>query len=164
MLEYRKAAIEDTEQIWELVQDTIQTVYPKYYPKEVTGFFCGLHNRENIMNDIEKGCVYILLADGVLAGTGSCMEAHITRVYVPPRLQGKGYGTYIMQCLEKEVAARYHTVNLDASAPAGILYEHLGYKTVKHEKLQLENGVFLVYEIMEKNIVKNCSSGKEISV
>ena len=33
---------------------------------------------------------------------------------------------------------------------AAQLYEKLGYRTVKHERFSVENGVILVYEIMEK--------------
>lgn len=50
----------------------------------------------------------------------------------------------------------YHLVQdtikavLDASLPAAVLYEKLGYKTAAHKKLPLKNAVVLVYEIMEK--------------
>ena len=36
--------------------------------------------------------------------------------------------------------------------PAVALYEKLGFTTVKHEKYPVENGVVLVYEIMEKEL------------
>ena len=77
-------------------------------------------------------------------------ETHITRVYVKPELQGRGYGNFIMQCLENEIAKKYHSVELDASLPASHIYEKRGYKTVKHERYNVENGAVLVYEIMEK--------------
>lgn len=34
--------------IYALVQESIRTVYPKYYPKEIVDFFCGLHNMDSI--------------------------------------------------------------------------------------------------------------------
>ena len=55
-----------------------------------------------------------------------------------------------MQCLEADIAKKHDSVELDASLPASRLYEKRGYKTVKHEKWDVENGVVLVYEIMEK--------------
>ena len=58
----------------------------------------------------------------------------------------------IVKCLEKEIGSLYETVNLDASLPACCLYEKRGYKTVKHERWNVANGVVLVYEVMEKRL------------
>ena len=40
-MEYIKATEKDIEQIEMLVQDTIRTIYPKYYPKDVVDFFAN---------------------------------------------------------------------------------------------------------------------------
>lgn len=153
-MKYIKATLEFTEQIYELVQDTIKTIYSKYYPKQVVDFFCELHRKENIVKDIEGGCVGIFLNDNEIVGTGSYKDNHITRVYVAPDCQGKGYGSYIMNCLENEISKHYEVACLDSSLPASSLYEHRGYMTVKHEKYILDNEVVLVYEIMEKQLRK----------
>lgn len=149
-MEYVKATQKDADLVYKLVQDTIQTVYPKYYPKEVVNFFCEHHSKDNIVRDIEDGQVNVLLDGKQMVGTGCYKENHITRVYVKPELQGRGYGNFIMQCLENEIAKKYHSVELDASLPASHIYEKRGYKTVKHERYNVENGAVLVYEIMEK--------------
>ena len=151
-MQYRKATEQDLEQIVTLVQETIKTIYPKYYPKEVVGFFCEHHCRENIMNDVKEGVVGVLLVDGEIVGTGCYRDNHITRVYVNPACQKQGYGSYIMQCLEEEIGLHSDTVCLDASLPASHLYEKRGYKTIKHERHNVANGVVLVYEIMEKRL------------
>ncbi len=149
-MEYIRACTDDCDKIYELVQNTIKAVYPKYYPKEVVDFFCELHNRDNILKDIKNNCVGVLIDNGNLIGTGSYVENHITRVYVPPEYQKKGYGSYIMNCLENTISKNFGTVYLDASLPASHLYESRGYKTIEHKKWIVENGVVLVYEIMEK--------------
>jgi len=151
-MKYITATAQDVEQITALVQETIKTIYPKYYPKEVVDFFSELHCLENIRKDVEDGRVGILKSGNKIVGTGCFKENHITRVYVKPSAQRKGYGSYIMECLEKEISLQYDTVNLDASLPACCLYEKRGYKTVKHERWNVENGVVLVYEIMEKRL------------
>ena len=87
----------------------------------------------------------------MIVGTGCFDDNHITVVYVLPAYQNQGCGSYIMNCLEKEISKTYDTVILDASLPAVCLYEHRGYKTVGHGIYELENDVKLVYEIMEKN-------------
>lgn len=149
-MEYRKAAEKNIDDIFNIVQTTVRCIYPKYYPKEVVDFFCELHNRENIAKDIKNENVGILVVDNQIVGTGSHMDNHITRVYVLPEFQGKGYGSFIMQSLEDKISEDYHTVLLDASLPVCHLYEQRGYHTVKHEKWSVGNGVVLVYEIMEK--------------
>ena len=57
-----------------------------------------------------------------------------------------------MNHLESEIIKNYDTVSLDASLPGVLIYEHRGYKTVKHGICELENDVKLVYEIMEKKV------------
>lgn len=153
-MEYIRATEKEAGQIFELVQNTIVTVYPKYYPKEVVDFFCEHHSLENIVKDIKNGSVGILLKDNTMVGTGSFAGNHITRVYVAPAFQGQGYGSFIMQCLENEIGSTYDNVYLDASLPASHLYEKRGYKTIKHDKWNVENGVVLVYEIMEKQLAQ----------
>lgn len=163
-MDYTKATEKDIDQIFLIVQDTIQTIYPKYYPKEVVDFFCELHSKESIAEDIKEGFVGILRDDDMIVGTGSYKDNHITRVYVKPECQGKGYGSYIMQCLENEISLKYDTVNLDASLPASHLYEKRGYQTIAHKKWNVENGKILAYEIMEKSLPNtstcNCYDGK----
>ena len=149
-MEYIKATEEDLEPIVALVQETIKAVYPKYYPKEVVDFFCELHCQENILKDIEAGCVGILKNGDEIVGTGCYRDNHITRVYVKTIFQNQGYGSYIMRCLENKIGSKSETVYLDASLPACHMYEKRGYKTIKHERWNVENGVVLVYEVMEK--------------
>jgi GNAT superfamily N-acetyltransferase len=109
-----------------------------------------LHSRENIAADIESGFVRVLFLDGVLAGTGTLADNHIARLFVLPDKQKNGYGSFLMQRLEEEIAAKYDRVVLDASLCATCFYEHQGYQTVLHKECPTSNGGFLVYGIMEK--------------
>jgi len=88
-LEYIEATKEHAEQIYRLVQETIQAIYPKYYPMEVVRFFCNHHSREKIVRNITDGYVGMLLVDNKLVGTGSYKDNHITRVFVAPAFQKK---------------------------------------------------------------------------
>lgn len=155
MKEYKKASASDLGEILDIVQSSIRKTYPRYYPKEVVDFFCNLHSKENILNDIEEGMVGILLVDGECVGTGCYKDNHITRVYVKAECQGKGYGSYIMDCLEKSISNHYSKAVLDASLPASHMYASRGYKTVQHCKHLVENNVILVYEVMEKTLAQN---------
>lgn len=158
-MEYIKAAENEAEEILMIVQDTIRTIYPLYYPEEVVEFFCSLHCGENIARDIKAGLIGVLRDGNRIVGTGCCRDDHITRVYVKPEYQGRGYGSYIMQCLENEIGAKYDMAYLDASLPASHLYEKRGYRTIRHEKWNVENGRVLVYEVMAKPLPDNSAGG-----
>jgi len=150
---YQRAGIEQLDPVFELVQETIKTIYPKFYPKEIVDFFCGLHSRENIKKDIENQNVGILIDNQILVGTGCRKENHITRVYVLPEYQGRGYGSYIIQTLEDEIAENFDSVWLDASASAELLYEKRGY-TVKELCNWSRGNINMVYKRMEKMLAK----------
>lgn len=151
---YELATMKDLQIIYDLVQYTIATIYPKYYPAEIVDFFCELHSKEAIQKDMEYGNVRVLKLDDKIIATGSFVENHITRVYVLPQYQHKGYGTYVVKATEEQIRNKYDKVYLDASLPAAALYEKLGYSVIKHEKYPVENKVILVYEVMEKELHK----------
>lgn len=151
---YELATIEDLQTVYDIVQHTIKTVYPKYYPAEVVVFFCELHSKEAIRKDIENGYVSVLKIDGNIIATGGFADNHITRVYVLPEHQKMGYGTFIIKNIEAQISEKYDKVYLDASLPAAALYEKLGFSTIKHEHYLVENEVILAYEVMEKELHK----------
>lgn len=159
---YELATIDELQAVYDIVQHTIKTVYPKFYPVEVVDFFSNLHSMDAIRNDIENGYVSVLKIDSKIVATGCFVDNHITRVYVLPEHQKKGYGTYIVKSIEANITLDYDKAYLDASLPAARLYEKLGFKTTKHEQYPVENGVVLAYEIMEKELSKGESVLVEI--
>ena len=48
----------DAPQVYSIVQETINEVYPKYYLKEIVDMFCEFHSLENITKDIEAENTY----------------------------------------------------------------------------------------------------------
>ena len=158
IMEYRLAKNEEVESIYEIVQDTIRKIYPKYYLSQIVDAFCEYHNQEAIGEDIKDENVYVLLENGKIVGTGTKRENHITRVYVSPNYQRKGYGTFIMRQLEEEIGKKYDKVNIDASLPACKLYYNLGYRTVEHGIWECRGDVLQVYEIMEKKIQQTAAN------
>ena len=147
---FEKAAERHAAQIAALVRHTVREIYPQYYLPEIVDAFCSLHDENAVLQDIRQNTVYGLWLGNHLIGTGTARQDHITRVYVLPAFQGRGYGSLIMEKLEREAARQYAAVRLEASLPACLLYEHRGYRTICHGQWPVENGVILVYEIMEK--------------
>ena len=151
---YELGKPEDLQAVYNVVQHTIKTIYPKYYPMEVVDFFCEHHSEDAIEKDINNGYVSVLKIDGTIVATGCFVDNHITRVYVLPEHQKKGYGTFIMKNIEEQIGEKFDKAYLDASLPAAALYEKLGFVTVMHERYPVENGVILAYEVMEKELHK----------
>ena len=48
-MEFILAKRQDAEQVYEIVQETIKEVYPKYYLKEIVDAFSKFHNYDNIV-------------------------------------------------------------------------------------------------------------------
>lgn len=149
-MELVKATMKEAKGITVLVKKVIETVYPKYYNQEAVDAFLDLHKERNIGGDIILGKVWLLYDKGILVGTGTCDKEHITRVYILPECQGKGYGTYLMDYLEKKVMESYNSISLDTSLPARNFYFKRGYKTIRECEWQVKGKVVTTYEIMEK--------------
>ncbi len=150
--EYVTADLDMADGIYKVLHTTIETIYPKYYPKEVVEFFCGHHSREHVLEGIASGNMRALIEDNTIMGIDCFDDNHITGVYVLPCYQKRGCGSQIMDCLEGEIAKKHETAVLDASLSAVCLYEKRGYRTVGHGIYELENDVKLVYEIMRKKL------------
>ena len=95
---------------------------------EVVDFFCEHHSEDAIEKDIKNGYVSVLKIDGTIVATGCFMDNHITRVYVLPEHQKKGYGTFIMKNIEEQIGEKFDKAYLDASLPVAALYEKLGFE------------------------------------
>lgn len=151
-IELRRAHTDDASAVFDLVQRTIAAVYPHHYAPPVVDFFSRWHDMANIARDIESGATRVLVVDGAIVGTGSREEDNrISRVYVSPGLEGRGYGTAIMDCLEEEIFATCDCCEVDASVPAALFYEHRGYRTVEHRRHDIGDGETLIYEVMRKD-------------
>lgn len=151
-MEYVAATSDMVNAVYDVLHAAIRTVYPKYYPSEVVDFFCRHHSKGHILDGIASGNMGVLMYGNAVVGTGCFDGNHITSVYVLPSYQKRGCGSYIMDCLEQEIAKKHGAAILDASLPAACLYERRGYKTIGHGVYELENDVKLVYEMMEKKL------------
>lgn len=154
-MEYRKAELADLGAVYTLVQGAIGKAYPLYYPRPVVDWFLGWHDPERIMADIGAGKVRVLVADGTPIGTGTCDGCQLSRIFIEPAYQRKGYGTLLMDQLEAEVAQGHYGAILDSSLPSGRFFQQRGYRTVAHESLELrspnqEVTAVLAWEVMEK--------------
>ena len=148
----RNASLTDLRFVTDIVHETIQTIYSRYYPKGAVDFFLSHHCEANIESDIISQNIFILEIEAVPIGTVSIKEFEICRLFVLPQYQGKGYGGVLLNFAEQIIANKYTKIRLDASLPAKEIYLRRGYKEIESHSILTENGDYLFYDVMEKSI------------
>lgn len=145
------AEIGDLERIQFIAHETINAIYPRYYPKGAVDFFLAHHNAEKITADINSKCVFGMEHGGLMIGTVTVHEYEICRLFVLPEYQGKGYGGALLEFAEQMILENYGRAALSASFPAKAIYLKRGYKEISFNSVLTENGDFLCYDTMEKS-------------
>ncbi|MDE7157986.1 MAG: GNAT family N-acetyltransferase, partial [Clostridiales bacterium] len=153
-LTIKKARLEQTDEIYEIVSKTIKEIYSKYYSNEVVDFLLELHNRDNIKSDISKDNTYVIGCDDTILGTGTMNRNVISRVFITPNNQHKEIGSKLMDYLENEIIKNYSCVNIDAPLPATEFYRERGYELLRQAEHSVANGKLLSYSIMRKREFK----------
>ncbi|AGF57177.1 GNAT family N-acetyltransferase [Clostridium saccharoperbutylacetonicum] len=148
----RQAIKIDLNTIKNITYETIQTIYPHYYPNGAVDFFIQHHSDENISADIDSGKVFILEIDKKAVGTVTINGIEICRLFVLPHCQGKGYGGALIDFSENYISKNSKKVQLDASLPAKGIYLKRGYKEIESHSILTQNGDYLYYDVMEKNL------------
>jgi len=151
-MKIRQANLADLKTVTEIVQHTINAIYPRYYPAGAVDFFLSYHDGASISDDIAAQCVYIIEADGVMVGTVTVKGAEISRIYVPPERQGNGYGAALFDFAEQKVAAAHDKIRVEASLPAKAFYLKRGYREIEYFTYLTESGDYLAYDVMEKSV------------
>lgn len=148
-----KANASDIETVKHITVQTINSIYPHYYSCGAVDFFLSHHNDKNIENDIEKGNVYLYFkSDNQAVGTVTIKENEICRLFVLPDYQGNGYGRELLTFTEKKISENHSTIILDASFPAKAIYLKRGYVSTEFHSIKTENGDYLCYDLMVKQI------------
>ena len=150
----KKAKLQDTQEIFLLVQNTINAVYSNVYTKEEVEFFSALHNKEAIKEDISKGIVFVLSEDNIILATATVEGNHLMRVFVEQSHRGQGLGSKLMDFVESEIAKNYKESVLDTSLVAKDFYTHRGYVYTHSDSIEINGGKILKYDIMKKTLTE----------
>lgn len=152
----KPALISDLNIIGEITHTTISEIYPHYYPTGAVEFFLNHHNDDNITNDISNNCVFLCVdcADlkQIAVGTVTIKNNEICRLFVLPAYQGNGYGKALMDFAETKISEKYNEIKLAASLSAKTIYLKRGYKETGYNTIKTDNGDFLCYDVMVKQI------------
>lgn len=146
----RPAVLSESDAVTELVRETIEALYPKYYPAGAVRFFLDHHKPEKILADIRSEKVYVIEENGVIKGTVAIDGNEIARLFVKLSEQGKGYGRQFLDFAENMIFGYSETVRLTFSLSAKEIYLKRGYVEKEYHKIRTDNGDFLCYDVMEK--------------
>lgn len=149
----RQAMKIDLDTVKNITHETIQGIYPYYYPKGAVDFFIQHHSVENISSDIASNNVFILDVNEIPIGTVTIHGNEICRLFVLPQYQRKGYGKFLMDFSEKQVSQESKKIQLASSLPAKELYLKLGYKEIESRSILTMSNDYLCYDVMEKNYI-----------
>ncbi|MCI8292052.1 MAG: GNAT family N-acetyltransferase [Hespellia sp.] len=75
-----------------IVERTIKTIYPHYYPSGAVQFFLDLHEEQRIREATVEEEIYFAVIQGEVVGTGSIRKNEICRLFILPEYQKNGYG------------------------------------------------------------------------
>ena len=146
------ASLPDTDIIERITYDTINSVYPRYYPKGAVDFFIAHHSSENIRNDILSSYVFLCKDNGKYVGTVTIKKNEILRLFVLPDCQGNGYGRALLDHAEELISLKFDKILIDASLSAKSIYIKRGYKETEYHIIETDNGDHLCYDVMEKQV------------
>ena len=150
----RRAAAEDLPTVRAITRETIEAVYPHYYPAGAVAFFLAHHNDDAIRLDIAENRVYLYISDnGQAVGTVTVTENDIGRLFVLPAHQGHGYGGALLRFAEKLIAQQYAEAVLDASFAAKAIYLRHGWQETGWHLISCENGDYLCHDTMKKCVL-----------
>lgn len=147
----RLATLADLNTVTKIVQQTIREQYPHYYPAGAVALFLEGHSAVHIGADVEKNIVWLAEDDtGAPVGTITIDGNHLTRLYVLPSAQGRGYGGAMLDFAEAQVAKNHDTAVLETTPLGRLIYRKRGYVETDYHLMWAENGDLLAYDDMEK--------------
>ncbi len=151
----RKANEADFFIVKKITAETINAIYPHYYPKGAVEFFLAHHNDENILSDIKNEKVFLCVdTEANAVGTVTLNENEIGRLFVLPEYQGRGYGRELLEFSENAILEKYSEIILHASLPAKNIYLKRGFRITESHVINAPYGDFLCYDMMIKESEK----------
>ena len=145
----RIAETGEAARIHALVSETIDQCYVGHYTPKIVDSFHKFHDFDSIMSDIIAEKCYIFGENGEILGTVTADGAHVRRLFVSPRAQGKGVGKELLFFAESAAYAGGETFcEVDSSVPAESFYRRLGY-TLREECEDDFYGVNVRWKVFE---------------
>lgn len=149
----RDYAITDLDQVYDMIQKTVEGSYPDHYTGRAVQYFQAYHSEANVIKRDQLGEIIVIEKEGKIVATGSLVKDEITGVFVLPGEQQSGLGKQIMLELESRAKLKaISTITLHVSLPARKFYEKLNYTLSDPQESEVGDGQYLKYWIGKKRI------------
>lgn len=149
---FRKAEIEDFDVIKKIVIDTINEIFPLFYPKNIVAYYLDLNTDEILKEQINLGNFYLYIVDEEAIAAASINVNHIEKFYVLRKYQNKGYGNKFMDYLESQVSKNYDSVTSIVTSSSYGMHDRRGYKIIENKKIRLKTGEILAFQLAKKEL------------
>ena len=141
---------EDSEVLFKLMQEIYPLAYQKFWTDKGNWYVSTQYSKENILRELlqDKADYYFILFnnevvgnfrviwDEKLIGLSEEKQVKLHRIYLHPKVQGKGLGKKLLFWLEEKTREKkYKIIWLDAmnkQPQAYMFYEKLGYNYQSH--------------------------------
>lgn len=164
MIYLRKATAEDLPIIRTLAEQTWPAAYSHMLSAEqLTYMLEMMYNKGELLHQLTNGHIFLiasLLNEDVGFASFSLTGAetqtfHLDKLYVLPKVQGKGVGIMLMNEVISQVkakAAQYLQLNVNRANKALGFYQNAGFVIKKTVDLDIGNGFFMNDYVMEKQL------------
>lgn len=164
MIYLRKAKEEDLPVIRALAEQTWPTAYGDIISQEQIDFMLEkMYNKGVLVEQMRQGHVFLIASElkDDIGFAGFSVVNHEThtfklhKLYVLPRIHGKGIGKILMNEVVSQVKAqggRFLQLNVNRANKAKHFYERAGFKIKETVDLDIGNGFFMNDYVMEKSL------------
>jgi GNAT superfamily N-acetyltransferase len=133
-IDIRLAVQVDAGALSALILRTIRTTNAADYAVEEIDFVCVSFTVEKLAQKIAARDVFMLFADGALAGTASYATGRLHSLFIDPACQAKGLGALMLTHVERHALAQgADQLELSSSISAKGFYEASGFQFVEDE-------------------------------
>jgi GNAT superfamily N-acetyltransferase len=156
----------EEEDLW-LVRELAEQIFPVTYQdiveaKQILYMMDLIYSPEALVSQLDSGQIFhILYYEAEPAGFASYTplpeegKFKLNKIYLNPKLQGKGLGKFLLQDMISRVKKDGGTelqLNVNRFNTAKRFYENMGFAILKEELLDIGNGYFMDDYVMILNI------------
>lgn len=164
MIYLRKAKEEDLELIRALAEKTWPSAYGEIISQEqITFMLQKMYNQGELLKQLLEGHTFLIASElkedvgfagfSVLDSETQTYKLH--KLYVLPKMHGKGLGKLLMNEVVNQVRAqggKFLQLNVNRANKAANFYEKAGFYIKETVNLDIGNGFFMNDYVMEKEL------------
>jgi len=166
VIEGAEIKLAEEEDLW-LVRELAEQIFPVTYQdiveaKQIAYMMDLIYSPEALVSQLDAGQIFhILYYEGEPAGYASYTplpeegKFKLNKIYLHPKLQGKGLGKFLLQDIVARVKNDGGTelqLNVNRFNIAKRFYENMGFTILKEELLDIGNGYFMDDYIMHLSL------------